>query len=798
MNLNFRYAFKRLWAAPVFTATAILMLALGIGMSANTFSITNAVVLAGLPFPEPERLVRVFSVTAQSPDLPLAPGNYLDVRDSATCFENLVAYVPQEQNVAEAGQPPEAQFGMNVTANFLRTLRVQPVLGRDFMADDDQPGKPSVVILTDAYWRRRFNADAKILGRTLRIGTTNHTVIGVLPPSFEEALLWRGCGYLMNLPVWPSWTSGRTDKWISLFARLKPEITPVQAQAQLDGIAQRLDREHPTENGNEGLRAVSLASTTVDSGSRRIYWLMLALSVLILLIACANLAGLQLARAFVQSHAMAIRAALGASRMQRMAPLLTESIVIAGAGTVLGVMLARWGNDLIVHFNGGASVPLDARFFVFVVAVALLTVLTFGFAPAWLSSQTHSSDALKDSSRSSTSGRLQQRLKFALVAGQLALAVILIIAAASFALGLRSFAQRDLGWKPDGLAVGIVNIPYDVFQQEDKNPKVVEQMRQALAQIPGVDRAVLTGGVPFFGYADTKKIVVEGDSPRAPGQEPAADVYAVGADYFATLKIPLVQGELLPARFHRGDRRVVVINTGMARRFWPNESAIGKRVKVTGDSEWTEVVGVVGDVNFTVSLSHAANAMQIYCPVEMRPGIWYSIALQSHLPAATLLPEVRHAIASVNPDFRLQTFASLPEILASFVRDPIMLIGLSTYAAAGLLIALIGLFGVMVQFTQQRRREIGVRFALGASARHVLGLVLRRGMAAVGGGMCVGAIGAVAVQRVYHTSMPELPTPGWGMQIAIAVAFVTTAVIACFVPAWQATRIDPAEVLRAE
>jgi len=518
----------------------------------------------------------------------------------------------------------------------------------------------------------------------------------------------------------------------------------------------------------------------------------------VLLIACANLAGLQLARAFVQSHAMAIRAALGASRLQRMAPLSTESIVIAGAGTVLGVMLARWGNDLFAHYNGGAAVPLDTRVFIFVIAVALLTVLTFGFAPAWLSTQAHSSDALKDSSRSSTSGPLQQRLKFALVAGQLALAVVLIIAATSFALGLRSFAHRDLGWKPDGLAAGLINIPFEVFQEEEKNPKVVEQMRQALAQIPGVDRAVLVAGVPFLGDPSKRKIVIEGDAPLAPGQEPGVDLYPVGADYFAALKIPLIQGELLPARFHRGDRRVIVINAGMARRFWPNESAIGKRLKFFGDTDWNEIVGIVGDVNFTVSLDHAANSMQVYCPVEMQPGIWYNFVLQSPLPAATLLPGVRRAIASVNPDFRLQTFSGLPEILAGFGRDPMKLISLSTYAGAGLLIALIGLFGVMVQFTQQRRREIGVRFALGASAGHVVGLVLRRGLAAVGGGICVGAFGAVAVQRVYHVSMPELPTPSWGTQLAIAAAFVATAVLACFVPAWQATRIDPAEVLRAE
>jgi predicted permease len=798
MNLNFRYALKRLWVAPVFTATAVLMLALGIGMSANTFSITNAIVLAGLPFPEPERLVGISSVSPQSPDLPLAPGNYLDVRDSATCFENLVAYVPWEQNVAELGQPPEAQFGMMVTANFLRALRVQPVLGRDFATDEDQPGKAPVVILTDSYWRYRFNAEAKILGRTLRIGTTNHTVIGVLPPSFDQALLWRGCGYLTNLIVWPGWRSGRTDKWISVCARLKPKITHAQAQAQLAAIAQRLDLEHPTENGKDGLRVAPLASTTIDSGSRRIYWLMLGLSVLVLLIACANLAGLQLARAFVQSHAMAIRAALGASRLQRMAPLLTESIVIAGAGTVLGVMLARWGNDLFAHYNGDAAVPLDTRVFVFVVVVALLTVLTFGFGPAWVSTQAHSIDALRDSSRSSTSGPLQQRLKFALVAGQLALAVVLIIAATSFALGLRSFARRDLGWKPGGLAAGLINIPFEIFQEEDKNPKVVEQMRQALAQIPGVDRAVLMAGVPFLGDPSKRKIVIEGDAPLAPGQEPGVDLYPVGADYFAALKIPLVRGELPPARFHRGDRRVIVINAGMARRFWPNESAIGKRLKFFGETDWNEIAGIVGDVNFTVSLDHAANPMQVYCPVEMQPGIWYSFVLQSPLPAATLLPGVRRAISSVNPDFRLQTFSGLPEILDNFARDPMKLIALSTYAGAGLLIALIGLFGVMVQFTQQRRREIGVRFALGASARHVIGLVLRRGMIAVGGGICIGAIGAIAVQRVYHASMPELPIPGWSIQLAIVAAFVATAIIACFVPAWQATRIDPAEVLRAE
>jgi len=795
-----RHSVRRLAKSPGFTVVSVVMLALGIGMSTSTFSITNGVLLSSMPFPDSDRLLRIFSTSTQSQSMEHAPGNFMDIRASLTSFSSVAAYVPMNLNVAEPGLPPEQQFGMDVTSNFLTTLGVQPFIGRGFAPDEERPGKDAVAILTDSYWRHRFAADPKIVGKTLRIGTVNRTVIGVLPPSFGVPLIWFGCGFLTNMTVWPPWADERTGKWISMFGRLKPGGDLATAQAELSTLAARLDRDHPAENGADGLRATGLGASFVDGSSRKLYWLVVVLAALVLVIACSNLASVQLARAFGRSHEFAVRAALGAGRVELMRPLLLESLLLTFAGGVLGVAVAYWANRLVTHyFTGNFEIRIDIRVLLFASLAALMTGLTFGLAPAWLASHVSTSDALKESSRGSTSGRVQRRLKFALIVGQLAMALVLVSAASSFSLAVKHFFKRDLGWQPAGLVSGILNIPFEVYKEDAKKPVLVLELKEKLGQIPGVDRVSLASSVPIYGFSSQKRIVVEGGAPFPTGQEPLAFVTSVDGGFFTTLRIPLDEGRTVPETFKQGDPNVIVVNESMARRYWPGESAIGKRVRFTDKKEWNEVIGVVGDISLATNFDTPATRLQIYQPLQAETGIWYNFILKSALPPDTLIRPIRKTIANINPDFLVEEVGGVPQMLENMLAgNNLMIIALGSFAFIGLIIAIVGLYGVISQLTQQRSREIGVRMALGADYLAVVRLVLLQGASLILVGTVLGLAGAYGVGAVYRQTMPGLRLPSGALHAGIAILLCTAGLVACYFPARRAGRIDPVIALRAE
>jgi putative ABC transport system permease protein len=795
-----KFAARRLAKSPGFTVVSVVMLALGIGMSTSTFSITNSVLLSSMPFPEGDRLMRIFTTSTHSQTMEHAPGNFMDIWRSLASFSSIAAFVPSNSNVAEPGQPPELQYGMEVTANFLTTLGVQPFLGRGFAPDEDQPGKDSVVILTDSYWRRRFASDPKIVGKTLRIGTANCTVIGVLPPSFGVPLIWFGCGFLTNMTVWPPWATQRTGKWISLFGRLKPGVDLPTAQAELSTVAARLDHDHPAENGVDGLRATGLAASFVDANSRKLYWLVVGLAALVLVIACSNLASLQLARAFGRSHEFAVRAALGAGRLDLMGPLLLESLLLTLAGGVLGIGVAFWGNRLVSHyFTGNFDIRIDGRVALFASLASLITGLTFGLAPAWLASRVSTSDALKESSRGSTSGRVQRRLKFALIIGQLAMALVLVSSASSFSIAVKQFFKRDLGWQQAGLVSGVLNLPYEVYKEDAKKPVLVLEILEKLGAIPGVSRVSLASSVPIYGFQDQKKIIVEGAAPLPTGQEPSAFVIAVDNGFFTTLGIPLKEGRSVPATFKEGDPDVIVVNEALARQYWPGESAIGKRVKFTDSKDWHEVIGVAGNVSMATNFDTPPTRLQIYRPLQAQTGIWYNFILKSPLPPDTLIQPIRKTIGSINPDFIVEEVGGVPQMLENILAgNNLMIITLGSFALIGLLIAVIGLYGVVSQVTMQRSREIGVRMALGADYPAVVRLVLAQGCVLILVGVAFGLAGAFGVGAVYRQTMPGLRLPGAGLQAAIALTLCAVGLVACYFPARRAGRISPVAALRTE
>ena len=572
MYLALKYAFRQLAKRPGFAVASVLMLALGIAMSTSMFSITNDVLLRPLPFSDPDQLVRVFTTSPQADSMMVAPGNAIELSERFADIGEFALFMQHIENVAEPGQPPEQMYGLTFTANALKILGLQPALGRSFLADEDQPGKPPVVMLTDRFWRDRFAADPGVLGKVLRIGTTSQTVVGVLPPSFDEPLLFRGCKYVNVMTVWPDWRDQRSAKWMSVLGRLSPGVSLVTAQTRADQFAAQLMRDHAAEVGSMGLRVATLSSSFVGASGRTIYWLLVALAVLVLVIACANLGGVQLARGFMRRGELAVRAALGATQRDLLLLLAMEGLVIAVIGTAFGVLLSYWVNKLIPRLLGGDPIAVDGRVLEFAALAGLLAVICFAVVPAWMTSRTTFVETMKDFSRGITVGRSQQRAKHLLVVGQLSLALVLICTTCSFVLGVRSFLHRDRGWQPEGLVSGTVNVTYDWVKKEEANPMLAQQLRTRLGAIPGVANVATASSVPIYGYQDQQKFMIEGAAPVPPGHEPMAFVTGVDAAFFSTLGIKLREGRLLPNEYRRGDLPVVVISASTARRFWPNES----------------------------------------------------------------------------------------------------------------------------------------------------------------------------------------------------------------------------------
>ncbi|HEY5227629.1 MAG TPA: ABC transporter permease, partial [Opitutaceae bacterium] len=459
--MNLRYALRRLSKSPGFCLVAVMMLALGIGMSTSSFSITNCLLLRPAALPHPEQLVRVYRTSTRSKIVWLSPANFLYVRANATSFSSVATFVPHPRNITEKGKTPDPEPGLFVTSNFLPTLGIQPILGRGLEPDEELPGKPTVLILTRSYWERHFGADPGIIGRTLRIGFDNATVVGVIP-DFPGPSPWYRAAWVTQETIFEG-NPNRDAWWFELVGRLKPGVTQAHAQAELSLLAARIDHDFPEENADDGMVLMGLAGSDVAADQRRMFWLSTGLSTLVLLIACANLASLQIARALGRANEFAIRSSLGARRSDLMAPLLAESALLTIAGTVGGLLLGSWTNRLVSHFFWyDVPVPMDGRVLGFALAVSVVTALVFGLAPAWLASRDSTEQALRSQSRASTAPA-QHRFKRLLVVGQIASALVLVSAALSLGIAARNTISRNLGWQPEGLFSAFVSINMEAY-----------------------------------------------------------------------------------------------------------------------------------------------------------------------------------------------------------------------------------------------------------------------------------------------------------------------------------------------
>jgi predicted permease len=803
---NLRHAFRSLAKSPGFTAIALLTLAFGIGANTSSFSVLNALLLHTPPYPEPERIVRLFRTTPAGPSNAHSPANFLDYRAQNTVFEHTAAVRSTDFNVGEPGQPADRLRGLLVTADFFPLLRTAAAMGRTFTPDEDRPGNNAVIVLSHATWLQRFGADPHVLGRMLRIDGAPVTIIGVMPAGFNDPLLFGEVAAWRPLALPEVSTADRENTFLTVIARLKSATPLAAAQAAMTALDDRLALAYPATNQNRSLRLARFDARPQDSAGRAIPVLVLGLAGFVLLIACANLANLQFARNAARGREHAIRAALGASRAQLIQLVLAESLLLSLVGGALGLVLALWTNDLVGRSftfgeTSGLAIALDIRVLGFALLVSVLTGIGFGLLPAWLAARTNVADALKQGSRGATASRPQHRVRHALIVTEIALALVLLIGAAFFIRGLQRITHRDPGWRTENLLTAYISLRGPNVATTAARDAFFRRLDARLAAIPGVERVAIGTSLPTFGFNNGNGFVVEGQPIPEPGRNPSARVAAVLPGYFETLGIRLLAGRDFAPTDSNDKPMVVVINEAMARQLWPGQNPIGQRIG--GATPFMdnprEIIGVVSDARPLANLGNTEGQFQFYRALTQWNQNYATIAVRTRLAPEALAPDLRRAIAEIDSDqaiYRVDTVRNeAARNLASIDAAGYALLG---FAITGLLLAGLGIYGVISNSVVQRTNEIGLRLALGAQVRDILTLILGQGLKLTLLGTALGLLGAFFITRLLGLISPEMAAPAPFLTAAIALLLGTLSLLAAYIPARRATRVDPMTALRAE
>lgn len=798
-----RQAVRSLSHAPVFTAVMLLTLALGLGANIAMFSLVDTLLLRPSPYPAPQELVRIHRTLAQSTSLPHSLPDYRDLRDQTRTFASVTAFQWWAYSLSEPGEPAARMAGVTASADLFATLGVQPGLGRAFTAEEQQPGRDRVGVLSYDCWQRRFAADPGVIGRTLRLDGEVVTIIGVMPETAAYPLFWGRVEIWRPLRLSNDWRQQRDVHWLNLMARLRPGVTLAQAAAEADTIAARLARQYPDTNAGTGLRLTVFHESVMADTGRRVTWLTFGLAGLVLLIMCANLSSLQLARATAHARQYAVRLALGAPRGAVIRQSLVETMLLALVGGGLGLLTAIWVNRVIgAHIplgDGHLEVAVNLHVLGFAFWTAVVAGAVFGAAPALIVSRLPASHVLKQQARGNTGDPSQHRLRHTLLVLEIALTLMLLGCAAVFLRGLRDFTHRDLGWRSAGLLTGSITLPDNQYTSIEKRRAFHTWLRERLEQLPGVEWAALASAVPITATTNAPQpVYVEGQAPAAAGREPLAHFIVAGPHFFSAIGARLVKGRLIPDDIRPDSPPVAVISESTARTLWPGEDPIGKRIARTRDAGWDEVIGVVRDVGFAADLGAPATHLQVYESLVREPWAYTWILVRSRAPEALVEP-LRHVVAELDSDLPVDVLRTVDQAVddsQQFFRLANQV--LNGFAALALILSAIGLYGVISAVVVRRTSEFGVRLALGARPRDVLWSVLSNGLKLTAVGIVIGLAGAAIVIRILGAIAPALPTNEPLALTAMSVLLVAVAAIACWIPAYRATKVDPLTALRAE
>jgi predicted permease len=800
---DIRYGIRGLLKRPGFTLIAVITLALGIGVNSTIFSAINALLLKPLPFPDLDRVIAIWDQVPSRGVVhnEVAMANYLDWRAQNQSFEQLALYRWWSANLTGI-EPPERIQGFLVTANFLDAVGIKPVMGRNFSEEENQPGKDRVAIITHSLWQRRFGGDPNIVNKTITLNSITRTVIGVMPERFNFP---KGSEVYAPLPLTPELVRSRGSHSYYVIGRLKPGAGLRSAQADIDTITARLEKQYPETNTGLGASVYPIVKDTV-----RLYdtalWIMMGAVGFVLLIACANVANLMLARASSRQKEIALRAALGASRWRIIRQLLTESVIVALMGGALGVLVGFWGIDALRAANPGDAarfapgwyqLGINTPVLLFTLGLSFLSGLVFGLAPALQLSKPNLNNALKEGGWQATGG--SHRLRSSLVVFEVALSLMLLIGAGLLTRSFLALLKTSPGFNPDNVLTMNLVLPGAKYKEEPQRASFYRELAQRVQALPGVEAAAVVNYLPLGGANSSDDYLVEGAAEAAPGQENDGRYRVCSPDYFATMGIPIIKGRGFTEQDKAGAPPVVIVNETLARKHWPGADAIGKRIRFYGPLDkapWMEIVGIVRDVKHELNLPvtpeyylpHAQdswNAMVLVARTKVEPG-----------SLASSMRQQVWAIDKDQPVFDVRTMQEVRSLSVTLYTFSSVMLGI--FAGVALLLAAIGIYGVMAFNVTQRTHEIGIRMALGARAPDVVKLIVKHGMMLALIGVVIGVAGALALTRFMEKLLVGVQPTDLLTFSTLSFCLLLAALLACYIPARRATKVDPLVALRYE
>lgn len=806
---DIRYAVRMLARNPGFSLIAVLALALGIGANSAIFSVVNAVLLNPLPYREPDRLAMIYH---KYPDInlmdaSLSPPSYVEYRDTTASFERVAVGAGWGVNLTGAGEPERLQ-GARLSASFLSTLGVEPALGRNFIPEEEQPGKNNVVILSHGLWQRQFGGDQGILGKTITLDGNGYEVVGVMPPGFSffrEVDIWSPLAFTPEQLA----ADNHGNENLLGIARLKQGVSLAQAQSEMDSLADQL-RQQFYRNTNWGISLVGMREQLVGDIQPALLILLAAVGC-VLLIACANVANLLLARAASRQKEISIRAALGATRLRVIRQLLTESLLLAALGGVIGLALAYGGVKLLIagippdiaqFIPGWKSIGIDSRVLLFTLAASMLTGIIFGVIPAIKTSKADLNETLKEGGRGAASGSRSHALLNLFVVAEVAISLVLLIGAGLLVRSFINLQEVKPGFNPQGVLTMQMSLPQSKYRERFQQAAFFDEALRKISSLPGVQSAGVVDNVPMGGNNSQASFMIEG-LEIAPGQSaPHGDRHLASPDYFKAIGISLIRGRFFSHQDTADSLPVAIIDETLAERYWPGEDPIGKRMgaffdRINGQVRIREIVGVVSHVK-QYGLD-GTSRVQYYFPLSQRPQSAMFLVVRTSSEPSSMVASVRGAIQSIDSDqpiFSVKTMEAIVSGSMAQKRFATFLLGI--FAVVAMLLASIGIYGVMSYSVSQRTHEIGIRMALGANRSDVLRLVVGRGMLLAVIGVALGLAAAFWATSVMSSLLFGVTATDVTTFVAIPMALAAVASVASYLPARRATRVDPMAALRCE
>ena len=795
---DLRYGARMLTQKPLFTIIAVVTLALGIGANTAIFSVVNAVLLRALPYHNANQLVVLSSSSSSGDRDGLSMPEANEFRERMQSLEDLTAFQSQSVNVT-GGDRPDRVRGSFVSANYFKVFNINPIVGRTFVDGEDRLGGPKVAVVNEKMWRERLNGDRNLEAKRLVLNGDVYNVIGVVTESFKQPLdrdveLW------MPMSNFPGNTGQREGRFLFAMGHLKPGADVTRAQAEATTIADQLAQAYPKENAGRGARLQSFREIMV-SGVRPMLWLLFAAVGVILLIACANLANLLLARGLTRQKEVAVRAALGASRWRLIRQLLTETTLISLVGGVVGVLLAHWGLQALLklpqNFVDANQATLDTRVLLFAIAISVLTGWLFGLVPALQLVKPDLQSFLKEGARGSGEGARWNRVRGGFVIAQVALSLLLLVSAGLLIRSFDKLLRVNVGFKPEQLLTLEYRLPRAKYRESPALWNFHRSVMDRIQEVPGVKSVALVRGLPFSGNGGTVSIILPDREAPAKGMEPEVMFNTATSNYFETIGIPFIQGRLFGNEDKLDSPRALIINQTMARRFWPNQDPLGKQVKFAEDGSSGTIVAIVGDAKHY--WLEEEQRPQMYAAYTQQPGYFATVVIRTTVEPLSLSEPVRQALWKVDSDQPMWKIRTVEFLMNYNIADKKFLLALmGIFASLALVLTIIGLYGVISYLVNQRRQEIGIRMALGAQMRDILAMVLRQGMILVFTGVALGLAAAWMLTRLISTLLYQVSPTDPVTFASIAALLIVVALLACYFPARRATKVDPLVALRYE